>query len=343
MMVRLDISDGRWSEFVAQHPAATPFHHPAWATLVARTYGYEAFALVQLDAHGRIITGLPMIEVRTRVSPRRWVSLPFTDHCPPLALPDVVQPQLVEDLRVASHQARVSRLEIHADLAGADASASPVAVTHQLRLDPDPGVIHRTLLRPSVRKWIARAERDGVEVRREDSRLALVDTFYDLHLHTRHRLGVPVQPRRYFEFLWEDMIQPGIGFVLLAYAGTTPIAGAVYLAWNGTVMYKYGASASEYWQLHPNHLLMWTAIRWGCEHGYRTFDLGRSDLVSGGLRQFKGSWGAQETPLIYTAVGGQAQQPPGNSRLRDAISTVVRRSPPWVCRAIGELLYKYAA
>jgi CelD/BcsL family acetyltransferase involved in cellulose biosynthesis len=342
-MLRLDISDGRWGEFVARHPAATPFHHPAWATLVARTYGYEAFALARLDAHGRIVTGLPMIEVRPRVGPRRWVSLPFTDHCPPLILPDGMRPPLVEDLRVAFRQARVSRLEIHADLEGAGACASPVAVTHQLQLDPDPGVIHRTLLRPSVRKWVARAERDGVEVRRAESRPALVDTFYGLHLHTRHRLGVPVQPRRYFEFLWEQIVQPGIGFLLLAYSGTTPIAGAVYLAWNGTVTYKYGASASEYWQLHPNHLLMWTAIRWGCEHGYRMFDFGRSDFASGGLRQFKSSWGAQELPLIYTVVGGQAPQPPGNSRFRDAMSTVVRRSPPWVCRAIGELLYKYAA
>jgi CelD/BcsL family acetyltransferase involved in cellulose biosynthesis len=343
MMVRLDISDGRWREFVARHPAATPFHHPAWAALVARTYGFEAFALAQTDAHGRIVAGLPMIEVRPPVGPRRWVSLPFTDHCPPLALEDGLGPPLVEELCVASRQARVSRLEIHAELEGDGACASPVAVTHQLQLDPDPAVVHRSSLRPSVRKWVARAERDGVAVRREESRPALVDTFYGLHLHTRHRLGVPVQPRRYFELLWEEIVQPGIGFLLLAYAGTTPIAGAVYLAWNGTVTYKYGASASEHWQLHPNHLLMWTAIRWACEHDYRMFDFGRSDLVSGGLRQFKSSWGAKETPLIYTVVGGQAPQPPGVSRLRDAMSTVVRRSPPWVCRAVGELLYRYAA
>ena len=153
---------------------------------------------------------------------------------------------------------------------------------------------------------------------------------------------MPVQPRRYFELLWEHVLGPGKGFLLLASSGQTVVAGAVFLAWGDTVIYKYGASDTAYWALHPNHLVMWSAIRWGCEHGFRSLDFGRSDLASKGLHQFKQSWGAEGRSLVYTFVGGKAPRP-GNGRLHDVLGAVLRRAPPIACRVAGELLYRYAA
>jgi hypothetical protein len=129
---------------------------------------------------------------------------------------------------------------------------------------------------------------------------------------------------------------------LLAYSGSIPVAGAVFLTWNGTVVYKYGASDPDYWKLRPNHLIFWTAIRWACEHGYRVFDFGRTDLDNQGLRDFKSGWGATERPLVYSLLADRPPKPP-SGRLSHALEEVIRRSPPWVCRAVGELLYKYAA
>ena len=47
-----------------------------------------------------------------------------------------------------------------------------------------------------------------------------------------------------------------------------------------------------------------------------------------------------EEPLVYsgTRVGG----PGGGSPSMAALGAVIRRSPPWVCRGLGELLYRYA-
>jgi CelD/BcsL family acetyltransferase involved in cellulose biosynthesis len=337
----LDIDDTRWFEFVESCPDATAFHHPAWVRLIAQCYQYQAFALARFDTHGRIIAGIPVIEVSSPLRRRRWVSLPFTDRCPPLVRSETVRTGLVEELDVARRQAGVSQLEVRDHLAGTSAHASPVAVGHDLRLDPDPELVYRRFKRLSVRKGITRAERYGVVIREGESRLALTDVFYRLHLQTRRRLGVPAQPRRYFDLLWRQMIEPGRGFVLLAYNDRTPIAGAVFLAWNGTVIYKYGASDSRYWDLHPNHLVMWTAIRWGCEHGFDAFDFGRSELGNKGLRQFKSGW-ATEHSLMYTTITDRPV-PPLEHRLQDAAGTVIRHCPLWVCRVAGELLYRYAA
>jgi lipid II:glycine glycyltransferase (peptidoglycan interpeptide bridge formation enzyme) len=181
-----------------------------------------------------------------------------------------------------------------------------------------------------------------VTVRAAEDLTEFVDTFYRLHTRTRARLGVPVQPQRYFRMLWRSLIAPGFGFVLLASAGGLTVAGAVFLAWNGTIMYKYGASSPEFWTLRPNNLLFSTAIRWGCENGYRAFSFGRTDLGDAGLRNFKLGWGTLEEPLVYSTIGSVPAEA-STARLNTLLRPILRRMPPSVCRLIGELAYKYSA
>jgi hypothetical protein len=41
----LEMTDPRRADYVAMHPAATPFHHPDGTRLIAGCYGFHAFAL----------------------------------------------------------------------------------------------------------------------------------------------------------------------------------------------------------------------------------------------------------------------------------------------------------
>ncbi|MDQ3809210.1 MAG: GNAT family N-acetyltransferase [Chloroflexota bacterium] len=169
-----------------------------------------------------------------------------------------------------------------------------------------------------------------------------IKSFYRLHLLTRRRLGVPIQPRRFFDLWRNKLADNGLGFVLSVHLDQIPIAAAVFLSWNGTLVYKYGASDPMYWEHRPNNLLFWTAIRWGCEHGFHTFDWGRTDLDDQGLRDFKTGWGAKEEPLTYSFIANTPFKP-SSDRLKKAMGIVIRRSSPWVCRTMGELLYRYAS
>ena len=87
------------------------------------------------------------------------------------------------------------------------------------------------------------------------------------------------------------------------------IASALFLSWNGTTIYKFGASDPEHWPLRPNHLIFWTAIRDSCERGDHRFDFGRTDLENTGLRSFKEGWGAVERPLFTSALGAAPAGP----------------------------------
>jgi len=339
--VRLDLDDVRWEAFTTACRSASPFHHPGWARVLSDTYGYPGFAIALADAEGRLLAGAPFLEVTTFTRRRRWISLPFTDECPLLADDALSATRLLTALGDLHRGPGAPPIEIRGAALEVGWRASAPAVTHVLELDEDPAVVRRGFSRSQVVRNIRRAEREDLVVRVASSAEDL-DAFWALHLRTRRRQGVPVQPRRFFDLLWARIIEPGLGSILLTWAGTTPVAAAVFLAWNGTTIYKFGASDPEAWPLRPNHLLFWTAIQESCARRDTRFDFGRTDLDNDGLRAFKSSWGAAERPLVYSAHASAAEGG-GEGIVGRVLATGIRRGPRWVCRGTGEVLYRYAA
>jgi CelD/BcsL family acetyltransferase involved in cellulose biosynthesis len=338
----LALDDRRWSSFLADLVDATPFHDPAWAGVLAATYGYRAFVIAVAGDDGRLIAGAPFLEVRSLSRRRRWISLPFTDECAPLARDPAAMRELISGLGVAQERLRAPELEIRGEVEGFGWRIGADAVIHELALEPDLERVRRRFSRSQVIRNIARAEREGVVVRRAADARDL-DAFYALHTRTRRRQGVPVQPRRFFDLLWSRLAGSGVAFVLLADAGgREAVAGALFLASGGSTIYKFGASDVDAWPLRPNHLIFWTAIKEACERGNRRFDFGRTDVANGGLRAFKSGWGAEERPLRYSTLAPGAAAGAEGVASR-ALSVAIRRGPKWLCRGTGEALYRYAA
>jgi lipid II:glycine glycyltransferase (peptidoglycan interpeptide bridge formation enzyme) len=243
-------------------------------------------------------------------------------------------------------EADVARVELRSAIDAPGMRTETVGYRHLLMIDRDTDRLFRTFRKSRVQRHIRQAERfvaDGrLAVRRAEKESDLTKDFYALHLATRHRLGVPVQPRRFFRLLWERMIEPGLGFVLLAYSEGRPVGGAVFLSFGRTMVYKFGASRRDAQQIRPNHLIMWSAIREACERGFEVFDFGRTDLDGSSLREYKLGWGTIEQPLVYTHLGRSVEQR-RTGRSAATLGKALRHSPPALSRLIGELLYKHAA
>jgi CelD/BcsL family acetyltransferase involved in cellulose biosynthesis len=337
--VELAIDDPRWEAFVLAHDEALAFHHPRWTQLLVDCYGFRPFVVAVLDRDGQLAAGLPLVEAQSLRS-RRWIGLPFTDACPPLLAPGVSPAGFAKTLDELRRSSGVSSLEVRSAIDGAGARERCDAVVHTTQLGDDPEALFKLFHKSQVQRNVRRAEREDVVVRIGDEERDLTNTFYGLHAQTRRRLGAPVQPRRFFVALWRRLLEPGLGRLLIASAGEQPIAAAVFVAGPRTLTYKFGASDSRFWGLRPNHLIFWSAIRWACESGFERLDFGRSDLEDQGLRDFKKGWAATEEPLVYTTFGAGSE---GGVRSFGAARAVLRRSPVWVCRAAGELLYRRAA
>ena len=339
-LARVSIDDPRWLAFLESQRSATAFHHPAWGRLVERCYGFRPFVLAATDGGGTIEAGLPLAEVSTRLQGRRWVSMPFVDYCPPL-VPASAAPGLSRGLDAARLDAGISSVDVRAPLEGPALQGGAQWVRHVLELGDDPAAqfdgFHRM-----TRRNVRHAERSGLTIRQGDGESALTEDFYRLHVETRRRLGVPVQPRRFFRLLWEELIAKGLGFVSFAYSGSKPVAGAVFLTWNGNMIYKFGASDADAWHARPNNLIFWHAIQKGIETHATSLDFGRSEVDQEGLRSFKAGWGAREEELVYAHLPERgAHRTIGHAS--SALAPAIRRSPAWFARLVGELFYRYAA
>ena len=333
-----DLSDERWLAFVSSRREATPFHHPEWAQLVADVYGFGRFAFCLVDSQDRIVAGVPFVDVNTRLRKRRWVSLPFTDYCQPL-VDERHSTTFIEAIDAARSRAGVATVEVRGPFPGKAAEETHM-ISHVLPLAEDPAAI-TDRFRPAVRRNIQTGGRKGVTVHVAESRSDLLDAFFHLQLLTRRRLGLPAQPRHFFACLWERVLERDLGFLLLAHVDRRPVAGAVFLAWNDTVTYKYGASDSSFWPYRPNHVLFAEAIRWACLNRFQRFEFGRSSKFDVGLCRFKESWGPYAAPVAYTGLGTPRR--PHSPRTTAVVSVALKRSPLWLVRALGESLYRYEA
>src|SRR5580693_4016008 len=79
------IHDPRWAELVRRHPSASIFHTPEWLGALRRTYGYEPVAITTAPPGEGLRDGLVFCRIRSWLTGARCVSLPFSDHCEPLA------------------------------------------------------------------------------------------------------------------------------------------------------------------------------------------------------------------------------------------------------------------
>ena len=334
------IDDPRWTAFIESQPDATLFHHPAWVQVLAEAYGYHAFLIVHSDEDGNIVAGMPVLDVRNALRGRRQISLPFTDSCPPLARNAQQLTFFAQELTRWQVDAQ-SSIEIHGVLPDLDAiDRVQVGFGHQLSLERDPARVF-SRFHPNIRRWIRKSVREGLTVRLGTSPADL-EPFYRLHWQTRRRLGVPLQPRCFFDSLWRRVIEPGFGFVAFVYLRERPIAADLFLAWNGTLIGKFNASDQQFWSLRPNNLVVWAGIEWACRRGYRVLDFGKTDSENAGLRDFKMGWGSTEVPLFYSYLGGPAPSPRDGLAAR-VLTRVIQASPPVVCRVAGELLYRQCA
>lgn len=334
------IDDPDWLAFIESSPSAEVFHHPRWLELLRSQYGYQLQACC-VGNGGGIEAGIPIARIESRLTGRRLVALPFSDTCPPALAPDA-DPAALDALGEALvEESRRTGLEltVHGSLPSApDAHVQHGFFRHLLPLSADPAEVERGYSKSQIKRGIKKAKREDLRAERHTDAAAL-DAFYALHVETRRKLGVPTQPKRFIR-RFEQLFAAGLGFVELILDQDEPIAAAVFLTYNGTVTYKYGASDARKLGKRPNNLLFSEVIRWACESGFHTLDFGRTDIDNEGLRAFKRSWGANEVELSYTYL--TESEPSLEPGLRDRImTTTIQRSPPVVSRLVGEALYRH--
>jgi hypothetical protein len=332
------IKDSRWLEFINKFPRSNIFHHPSWLKLLSIQYKFDTFAICSIDADETIKAALPLCEIKG-INGRKWISLPFTDYVEPLFDSEENMDEIIDHLITNQTEKKVDSIEIrYRNDAFFNFSNE---FYHILELENKNEQEIFNSLKDSHKRNIKKSKKEGLTGEILYSKES-VNEFYLLHLKTRKKQGVPIQPKSFFNNMYEELIKNGLGFVVLVKKENKALATGLFLGFNRTLTYKYGASDPDELLLRPNNLMFMTAIEYAIKKGYQYFDFGKTENENVGLREFKSGWGAVEYPLYYSFYPSI----PGKgifSFIKDKImKPVIKLSPSFVCRLTGELFYKHS-
>jgi FemAB-related protein (PEP-CTERM system-associated) len=339
--------DSNLSTFIEEQAKGALSYIQVWLDLITRLYGYSAYPLIATNAGGDITGFLPLCSMRSPLTGRRLVALPFLDLCPLLAADETSANALIDQAIHLAQQQRVRYMELRTGSNNVLATRPELVegnlyVRWLMPLSIDSESIWSSLRKP-IQRQIKKSQKLGVQVRIAQCR-ADVAQYYRLHLQTRcKKHGIPAQPQCYFFELWDAFAESRAMQLLLAEYEGMVIAGMILLASGTTIRYAYGASDERYLNLAPNDLLMWTAIKLGCSLGYQTLDMGRTATANEGLMEFKRRWGAIKDPLpyyYYPHMAGLASTSETSWKYR-LLTSSWKKLPLQVAGPLGSYLYKH--
>jgi CelD/BcsL family acetyltransferase involved in cellulose biosynthesis len=339
------LRDPRWSEFVERHPDACVFHSTGWLEALRRTYGYEPLVVTMSGGDEPLSNGIVFCKVHSWATGNRLVSLPFSDHCDPLADDTRELEALIAFLKAEVERGGCTYLEMR-PLRWVNSGIprrmhlekDEAYCIHQLDLSPSLDELYHKFHKNCVQRKIRKAVRVGLlyeEGRSEE----LLLKFYKLLSLTRRRHQLPPQPMAWFRNL-ADCLGETLKVRVVSKDGRA-IAGIITTHFRDTSVYKYGGSDARYHNLGGIFLLMWHAIQDAKALGARRFDLGRSELENRGLVTFKDHWGAPKILLPYH------RYPAGiNSDIQSAWKLwLIRKTcaylPHPLVATLGAVLYKH--
>ncbi len=344
-VTKLDpLTDERWPAFVRTHANTSVFHTRGWLEAIHRTYGYEPVAFT--TSQGRELTNAVVFcSIHSWLTGRRLVSLPFSDHCEPLASGDELN-EIFEYVKQGRRSNGQKYIEIRPRSSDESIARDGFSVKetfrfHCIDLRPEINSIYRSFHDSCVRRKIKRADRE--ELQYESGRSEkLLQTFLDLHLLTRRRHKLPPQPDTWFKNI-VNCIGDDVT-IHVASKGDVPVSSILTLAHKTTLVYKYGCSDAQFNNMGGTPFLFWKVIQQAKSAGIEEFDLGRSDFADEGLTAFKEHLGATSQELRYyrdqpsPKKEQAAHSPHVASRLaRELLS----RLPDAMLSQVGDLVYPH--
>ena len=336
------LCDPRWAALVESHPRSSVFHSASWLRALHTVYGYEPVAISTCPPRASLTNGLVLCRVKSWLTGRRFVSLPFSDHCEALIDDpgelDAMLLHVKRDLVQKKWQYIEIRPVSHRPSSRTGLGESLTYQFHRLDLRKSAQELFHGFHKDCVQRKIRRAEREGLKYEEGNSE-ALLQKFYRLLVTTRRRQNLPPQPLAWFRGLitaFGDDLK-----IRVASKGNLPVASILTLSNKKSVVYKYGGSIASLNKLGGMAFLFWKTIQEAKDKGLEELDMGRSDTDNLGLIAFKEHWGATGATLSYWRYPAPGPQLPQSAWQKSIARGFAQVAPDFVLETVGTLLYKH--
>lgn len=272
-----DSDEKDWDAYLENAPGKLPTLLSAWKHILEKTYGQECFFLIA--RHESTIHGvLPLYEVKSKIFGHRL-------ETPPGAMcadsPEAATALITEADRLAQ--------ELDADnLILRDSREDWTSVVPDLgltKLELHRGVVHHIMSdEQSAWEHFSSSFRKGIRIRQSDEKLHISigssghEDFHKTILKFTHRVATPCFSSRFVQNVI-DHLPEHYQIVNVSYDGDV-VASYFNLVLGKTIFGIWGAPLPERQRLNATNKSIWASVKWGIEHGYKSFDLGRSGYPS---------------------------------------------------------------
>jgi len=277
-----------WNAFIAKEPSFALLQSWEWGEFKSRM-DWKVFRIAVRE-NGHILAGaqlliksLPMGLGSIAYIPRGPIGSWLDDQFTPLLFSEVhkisryhraiflkIEPPLLMD------GALNSKLNRYCFFASQQPNQPQATLILDLTQDMD-SILKS--MRKKTWQYIKNSVRAGVTVKRGDEKD--IASLYDLLRITGKREHFPVPARNYLEEEWHTFAKHQQYVLLMAFYQNQLLAVRTVHRSGVHAAEFHAGSTGNCHHLHPNHLLVWEAIKWAIEQGCQTYDLwGIPDEIS---------------------------------------------------------------
>lgn len=344
--IRLATTDDQvhWDAYVEQHADATPYHRFAWLISAQKAYKHQFIAWVAEDENSNIVGLLPSVFIKPPIKSGKLSALPFCDVGGVLANSTEINQALLStanhyclDNNIATFEHRQS-IELAKNNEEAVTNASKVRMLLEL---PENSEALMASFKSKLRSQIRKAEKNGLTSSTGRDKKH-IDGFYDVFTRNMRDLGSPVHSKQWFEAIVENY-QDNI-IISNVYKDDVVVGAGIVLTNGKKSCIPWASTNADYNRLAPNMLLYWSLLSYVADHGFTSFDFGRS-TPGEGTYKFKKQWGSEPIALDWqTYQEGQLineNSTGGKGKLRTTIESCWKKLPVSTSVLIGPAIRKY--
>ena len=155
-------------------------------------------------------------------------------------------------------------------------------------------------LEKKCRNAVTRSQRSGLRVsvllNPKPKELLIMSWLYNSTMLRNNASQKYLLSQIFFKKLFSFL--PDNSLLFLVFKGDLPVSGAVFLYKKPYFHYYLAGCSEEFKNLNPNNLLLWEAMKYAKEKGFKTFNLGGGVGGKGdSLKKFKQGFSKQKKPF----------------------------------------------
>jgi len=315
------------------------YHLIGWKEVIERTFGHKTYYLLAENGKKEINGILPLVHLKSTIFGSFMISVPYFNYGGVCVESNEVRSQLLQEaIRIASREG-ADHVELRHTRHMEDGLQEKTSkVSMRIGLPDKPDDLWKSFS-SKLRSQIKRPMKEGMYSK--ISGVDELDNFYSVFAVRMRGLGTPVYPKSFFKNIL--MTFPDLTRIQTIYTKDgIPVASGFLAGFKKLLEIPWAASLPSHNRFSPNMLLYWESLKFACEKGYDSFDMGRS-TPGEGTYKFKKQWGAKPVQLYWhywlKNGGTMPELNPNNPKYKMAIK-IWQRLPLFITKIIGPAIVK---